>query len=131
METRGMSREHVGLFREESKDRETTSRPRSNEPHPKRRDTTSFKNLVKGRKKDDKGNATWDAISFSMTGGFYFIGALCLLIYSFYIMHHSPTLGPMHTVIPVVLHLVGTGATVAIKVYFDWRKDIVGHLESM
>lgn len=125
-ETRNMSMEHVGLWREEGKDGTKSPSASSGSSAPQK-----FKNLVRGRGKEGGGDGTWQRISFILTGLFYFLGALCLLLYAAYIMQQSPTLGAMHTVIPVLLHLVGTGATVAIKVYFDWRKDVVGHLESM
>jgi hypothetical protein len=36
----------------------------------------------------------------------------------------------MHTVMPVLLHSIGIGTSVLVKIYYDFSKE-VGHLESM
>ncbi len=52
----------------------------------------------------------------------YLSGMACIVIYAFIVRFHSPTLGAMHTVIPAILHVVGVGSTVILKVYYDFSR---------
>mmetsp|Transcript_5442 Transcript_5442/g.7074 ORF Transcript_5442/g.7074 Transcript_5442/m.7074 type:complete len:797 (-) Transcript_5442:209-2599(-) len=69
-------------------------------------------------------------IAMGLQSVIYIVGFLALLTYSVYVNHHSATLSAMHTVMPVMLHCIGVGASVIVKIYYDFSKE-VGHLESM
>jgi hypothetical protein len=47
-----------------------------------------------------------------------------------YIFTDSPTLGYVYTMVPVLMHAVGVGMSILLKVYYD-LSDSVGHLEHM
>ena len=134
---RGFSREHVGFFTTNDSSVDDGRDEKLNIGRKSSRGTvTEFANLVNDKSESirDGGLArmgrTAKTGAIVITALIYLIGVTSLITYACYVNFHSPTLGPMHTIVPVLLHVIGTGATVAIKVYYDWSSE-VGHLESM
>lgn len=58
----------------------------------------------------------------------YLMGFFALILYADGVYKHSPTVGYMQTMVPILLHTVGVGMSILLKVYYD-LSDSVGHLE--
>jgi hypothetical protein len=99
----------------------STSRPNTN--HNRRR-SFEFENLVRnGAGTTDSSGGfleEWGKyaayVKITVSGLVYLTGVVCLLTYASLVSEKSPTLGFAHTVMPTLLHLIGIGATVMLKV---------------